>query len=107
MRPNSPADSARRSPQRSSLKDAPMRFSQHSRMSVTRRGEKELRLGAFIARSLHALTAPAESRVALPQECTLLVMARSAQSPVVKSLAALAREVAAAGCSVRMILARA
>jgi hypothetical protein len=84
-----------------------MRFSQHFRTSVTRRGEKELRLGAFIARSLHAVTAPVQIGLPPARERTLLVMARSPQSPVVKSLAALAREIAAAGCSVRMILARA
>src|SRR5262249_31625522 len=35
-----------------------------------------------------------------------LVIARSAQSPVVKSIAALARDIAAAGCPVRLILAK-
>src|SRR5262249_18639960 len=87
------------------LKDAPMRFSQHFRTSVTRRGEKELRLGAFIARGLHGLAAPAEGGA--PAERALLVIARSAQSPVMKSLAVLAREITAAKCTARMILARA
>jgi hypothetical protein len=83
-----------------------MRFSQHFRMSVTKRGEKELRVGAFIARSLHSLAAAPQSGAVPPVERAVLVIARSAQSPVVKSLAALAREIAGAGCAVRMILAR-
>ena len=84
-----------------------MRFSQHFRMSVTRRGEKELRLGAFVARGLHSLTGPVEGGPLPPAERSLLVIARSAQSPVVKSLATEAREIASTGCAVRMILARA
>jgi hypothetical protein len=84
-----------------------MRFSQHFRMSVTRRGEKELRLGAFVARGLHGLSAATDGGAMPPAERTLLVMARSAQSPVVKSIAALAREIASSGRRVRTILARA
>jgi hypothetical protein len=94
-----------------------MRFSQQFRMSMTRRGEKEARLGAFIARSIHALqglgasdgsaAARADIRAAVHGgEREVLIIARSAQSPVVKSTAALAREIAAAGCSVRILLAR-
>ena len=84
-----------------------MRFSQHFRMSVTKRGEKELRLGAFISRSLQSLSAAAESGALQPGERAVLVIARSAQSPVVKSLGAVASDIARAGCIVRMILARA
>lgn len=86
-----------------------MRFSQHFRMSLTRRGEKELRLGAFIAQGLRGLGPGMEGNAAQLQgaERAILVVARSAQSPLVKSIAALAHEIAAAGCRVRMILARA
>jgi hypothetical protein len=89
-----------------------MRFPQQFRASVVRRGEKEMRLGAFMVQGLQDLaagrqTAAAES-LAEPQgpERAILVIARSAQSPVLKSIATLAREIAAAGCSVRAILAK-
>lgn len=82
-----------------------MRFPQQHSMSVTRRGEKQARLGAFIVRGIASLTARGESGTE-PEERALLVIARSARSPVVKSIAALAREIAAARCSVRIILAR-
>lgn len=79
-----------------------MRFPPQFRMSVTRRGDKEQRLGAFIARNL----APA-GRGAQPQRRDgISLIARSLQSPVAKAIAALAPEIAAAGHSVRMILAR-
>jgi hypothetical protein len=81
-----------------------MRFPQHS-MSVTRRGEKEARLGAFIVRGIESVTAQEESG-AEPEERAVLAIARSVQSPVIKSIAALAHEIAAARCSVRIILAR-
>jgi hypothetical protein len=83
-----------------------MRFSQHFRMSITRRGEKELRLGAFIAQGIRALVAPAHGIDAQGAERAILVVARSAQSPVIKSIAALAPEIVGTGCRVRMILAR-
>jgi hypothetical protein len=84
-----------------------MRFSQHVRMSVTRRGEKELRLGAFIAQGVRHLGAAAHiSGDVQGTERTILIIARSAQSPVVKAIAALAREIAGAGARVRLILAR-
>jgi hypothetical protein len=91
------------------FKDASMRFSQQFRMTMTRRGEKEARLGAFIAGGLQGLAGPAQGDglpLAEPAERPILVIARSAQSPVVKSIAALARDLAAAGCSVRLILAK-
>jgi hypothetical protein len=91
------------------FKDAPMRFSQQFRMTMTRRGEKEARLGAFVAGGLQALAGPAQGdglQPAPPVERPILVIARSTQSPVVKSIAALARDIAAAGCPVRLILAK-
>jgi hypothetical protein len=86
-----------------------MRFSQHFRMSLTRRADKELRLGAFIAQGLRGLGPQAQSLGAesAAADRAVLIIARSAQSPVVKSVAALAREIAAVRCRVRMILARA
>ncbi len=86
-----------------------MRFSQQFRMTMTRRGEKEARLGAFIAGGLQALACPAQGdglQMAEPAERPILVIARSAHSPVVKSIAALARDIAGAGCPVRLILAK-
>ncbi len=74
-----------------------MRFPHHVRMSVTRRDDKELRLGAFIARGLGGSETPAAT----------LVLARSAQSPVVRSVCALAGDIAAVKCVVRIILTRA
>ena len=78
-----------------------MRFP-HRRMSVTRRDEKELRLGAFISRGLGAAAGPQDA--ASPP--AILVMARTVQSPVVRSVSALAGQIAAAGGSIRIILAK-
>ena len=83
-----------------------MRFPPQFRMSVTRRGEKELRLGAFIARGLEGIAARALHAEPHPEQRAILVIARSVQSPVVKSVGSLAREIAAARCAVRIILAR-
>jgi hypothetical protein len=83
-----------------------MRFPQQCRASVTRRGEKEMRLGAFIAQGLQGLTAGRRTSEPLGPERAILVIARSAQSPVLKAIATLAREIAAARCSVRAILAK-
>jgi hypothetical protein len=56
-----------------------MRFRPPLRMSVTRRGEKEQRLGEFIAEHL------AEVRsVRLQPRSEILVIARSVESPVVR-----------------------
>lgn len=79
-----------------------MRFPAQSRMSVTRRGEKEQRLTAFIARSLP----PAVPGTSLLQRKTISVLARSIDSPVVKAVGTLAGEIAAAGCPVRVLLAK-
>jgi hypothetical protein len=71
-------------------------------MSVVRRGEKEQKLGAFLARHF------AHQRDAEPRPGReIMLIARSAQSPVVKALAAFAPEIATAGHTVRMIVARA
>jgi hypothetical protein len=86
-----------------------MRFSQQARMTMTRRGEKEARLGAFTARGLRRLADAAQGtglQLAGSLGCPILVIARSVQSPVVKSIAAVARDIAATGCPVRLILAK-
>jgi hypothetical protein len=95
-----------------------MRFPQQSCANIVRRGEKELRLGAYITRGLQGLAAGRQSAEPLGEplaeapgpelgpERAILVVARSAHSPVLKSIAALAREIAAARCSVRAILAK-
>lgn len=83
-----------------------MRFPHHTRMSVTRRGDKELRLGAFIARGLDGIAALAKEAALPPARCAMLVIARSGQSPVVKTIANVASEIAATGCSVRIILVK-
>jgi hypothetical protein len=71
-------------------------------MSVTRRGEKELRLDAFLARGLADMAA-----VAPPgRQGAIAVIARSVLSPVVRTVVARAGEIAAAGGAVRLILAR-
>jgi hypothetical protein len=82
-----------------------MRFPPHIRMSVTRREEKEHRLGAFIARNL-AILAPVGRDAEPRQGGGISVIARSLHSPVAKAIAALAPEIAAAGRPVRIILAR-
>jgi hypothetical protein len=83
-----------------------MRFPHHTRMSVTRRGDKELRLGAFIARGLDGTVTQARHTVLEPAQRSILVIARSGQSPVVRSIAALARDMAATGSSARVILVK-
>ncbi|HEX5958856.1 MAG TPA: hypothetical protein VFY92_09405 [Hyphomicrobiaceae bacterium] len=83
-----------------------MRFPHHVRMSVTRRDDKELRLGAFISRGLGG--AVLDAAIARPLAGpAILVMARSARSPVVRSLCTLTADIAAAKWSVRIILAKA
>jgi hypothetical protein len=70
-------------------------------MSVTRRGEKEQRLGEFIADHL------ADFRSVRPQpRSEILVVARSVESPVVRAIAAQGADIAAIGFCVRMIVAR-
>jgi hypothetical protein len=83
-----------------------MRFPHHARMSVTRREEKELRLGAFIVRGLEVMAALAQGAAPQPARRALLAIARSAQSPVVKSIVAHARAIAGRGGAARLLLAR-
>ena len=79
-----------------------MRLRHPLRMSVTRRGEKEQRLGEFVAGYL------AEARNINPRpRSDILLIARSVESPVVKAVAAHASELLAAGFSVRLIVAQA
>jgi hypothetical protein len=79
-----------------------MRLRPQLRMSVTKRGEKEQRLGEFISEYL------AEARTARPQpSLEILLIARSVDSPVVRAVAGLASEIAAAGYSLRLIVAQA
>jgi len=78
-----------------------MRLRPPLRMSVTRRGEKEQRLGEFIGEYL------GDAQHARPQPGTeILLVARSVESPVVKAIAAQAAEIAAAGYGVRLIVAQ-
>jgi hypothetical protein len=79
-----------------------MRFQPQIRISVTRRGEKDERLGAFIARSLVAAGQSAEAQ----RRGGICVIARSVESPVSRAIGALAKNIAAAGHSVRMILVK-
>jgi hypothetical protein len=77
-----------------------MRFPHHARMSITRRGEKELRLASFIGRGLEGASAtPTTPNV-------VMAIARSVQSPLVRAIATRAREIAAAGGTVRLMLAK-
>ena len=78
-----------------------MRFRPQLRMSVTRRENKEQRLKEFIGQHL----ATRQSSDAPPTRA-LLIVARSAESPVIKAIAGLAGEIASLGASVRMILAQ-
>lgn len=77
-----------------------MRFSPPLRMSIIKRGEKERRLGAFVGQHLAA----AHASAAQPSH-EIRVIARSAESPVFKVIAANAAEIAAGGHPVRAILA--
>jgi hypothetical protein len=70
-------------------------------MSATRRGDKERRLAAFIGQHL------AQARAGAPgagREIQLI--ARSAESPVAKAIAAAAAEIAAGGHRLRVIVAQ-
>jgi hypothetical protein len=79
-----------------------MRLRPPLRMSVMRRGEKEQRLGEFVAAHL------AEVRSVSPRpRSEILVLARSVESPVVRAVAAHAADLVGGGFSVRMIVAQA
>lgn len=79
-----------------------MRFPSQFRMSVTRRGEKEQRLSAFIAGNL-ALAGQGASPRPMSR---ISVLARSIESPVARAIGGLAAEIAAAGLPVRLLLVR-
>jgi hypothetical protein len=84
-----------------------MRFPHHVRMCITRRGEKELRLAAFIARGVQGMASQMPGVAAgQPEQGELLAIARSVQSPLVKAIATRASEIAAAGGTMRLILAK-
>jgi hypothetical protein len=70
-------------------------------MSIIRRGEKERRLGAFVGQHLAAVHASAPQPA---QEIRLI--ARSAESPVFKVIAAFAAEIAAGEHALRAIVAQ-
>ncbi len=72
------------------------------RMSVTRRAEKEQRLYEFVGAYLSEA-----NRGRCPTSNDILLIARSVESPVVRAVASLASEIAAAGSCVRLIIARA
>jgi hypothetical protein len=80
-----------------------MRFRPPLRVSVTRHGDKEQKLRDFVFQHLAA----ADDRVAAGRPSQIQVVARSLGSPVVRAIVGLAREIAGAGVSVRMILAHA
>jgi hypothetical protein len=82
-----------------------MRFPRHARMSVTRRGEKELRLREFVARGLSEM-AGVETAAGPPGVSrAIAAIARSVESPVVRAIGARAAEIASADGTVRLILA--
>jgi hypothetical protein len=77
-----------------------MRFRPPLRVGVTRHGEKEQKLKEFIR---HHIGHTRDAAAATPQ---LMLVARSVDSPVVKAIGGLADRIAAAGLSVRLILAQ-
>ena len=80
-----------------------MRFRQPLRVSVTRHGDKEHKLKEFVLQHI----AGANDAAGAHRFCEIQLVARSLESPVVKAIAGLACDIAAAGMSVRMILAQA
>ena len=79
-----------------------MRLRPPLRVSVTRHEEKEQKLQEFIYQHLAVPTPGADAGAAFP----IMIIARSLDSPVVKAVAGLANEIAAAGLPARMILAQ-
>jgi hypothetical protein len=79
-----------------------MRLRPPLRVSVTRHEEKEQKLQEFIYQHLAVPTPGAHAGAAFP----IMIIARSLDSPVVKAVAGLANEIAAAGLPARMILAQ-
>lgn len=80
-----------------------MPFRPPLRVSVTRHGDKEQKLRDFIAQHIAAT----DDLTGADRVSQIQVVARSIESPVVKAIAALAREIAEANVSVRMIMAHA
>lgn len=78
-----------------------MRLRPPLRVSVTRHGDKEQKLKDFIVQHMLADT---EDHARFGE---IQVVARSLESPVVKAIVSLSREISDAGVSVRMILAQA
>jgi hypothetical protein len=79
-----------------------MPFRPPLRVSVTRHGDKEQKLRDFIAQ--HIAT---DDITGIGRCSQIQVVARSLDSPVVKAITSLAREIAEANVSVRMIMAHA
>lgn len=77
-----------------------MRFRPPLRVGVTRHGEKEQKLKEFIS---HHISRGTDAAIPGAQ---LMLVARSVESPLVKAIAGLAGEIAAAGLGVRLILAQ-
>jgi hypothetical protein len=80
-----------------------MRFRPPLRVSVTRHGDKEQKLRDFIVQHVGAAHDMGEAG----RFSQIQVVARSLESPVVRAIVGLARDLAESGVSVRMILAQA
>ena len=78
-----------------------MRMRTPLRVNVTRHEEKEQKLQEFLSQHVAAQHHGDASR----RSTHLLVVARSLESPVVRAIASLGHEIAAAGLAVRIILA--
>jgi hypothetical protein len=72
------------------------------RVSVTRHEEKEQKLQAFLSHHISRLRPGSDA----PHPTHLLLVARSLESPVIRAMASLADEIAAAGLGARVILAQ-
>jgi hypothetical protein len=77
-----------------------MRLRPPLRVNVTRHEEKEQKLQEFLSQHLAAQRNGGDAR----RSTHLLLVARSLESPVVRVIASLANEIAAAGLGVRIIL---
>ncbi|MET0651807.1 MAG: hypothetical protein ABWY63_04765 [Hyphomicrobiaceae bacterium] len=80
-----------------------MRFRPPLRVSVTRHGDKEQKLKEFIVQHVAAADDIGEAA----RFSQIQVVARSLESPVVRAIVGLARDLGESGISVRMILAHA
>src|SRR5262245_21640988 len=79
-----------------------MRLRPPPRVSVTRHEDKEHKLRAFVLQHIAAV----QDTAAAGDPRRLLIVARSCESPVVKAVGSIGEDIAAAGFSVRMILAQ-